>query len=227
MPWVNFYDCKNASGTTLTDSIGTNNGTLAGASLPTINGNGYLSFNGDNGSTSGNRSRVDLTITDYQYTDSEAFTIIVKYRFTGTRSNVQAIFATRYNAYGGGLPGQSIYNVGTIRHFIYGSGSGTNFKYTNNSYSQDVVYNIITSYNNNTMNVLINGFPIAIVNGGSGVVSGNIYSSYAVLGCERKTSTTAWYDMEGDIFLHGNRDDAMSLGAMKTYNDFLTGAIQC
>lgn len=77
---------KQISGATVVDLKGTSNGTIGGTSTaPTISTNGYISFTGANGTTTGDRGRVNLhtnptTRTSFDYAYNSSFTQVLIFR---------------------------------------------------------------------------------------------------------------------------------------------------
>jgi len=221
MAWVNYYDCKNAVDTTLTDLIGTNNGTLEGSPLPTINANGYLSFVGDNGASGGNLSRVLLTAADYQYAYTEAFTMILKAKKL-TQTNVAVIYAMANNTFFG-----SIYflHLDTDGNYLL------NVKDVEQDKKECVVATVlnknivsIISYNNNTCYILYDGKLLTLDT--DDTLDSNLYhaDSKATIGCVwREDQTEYRFDSKADVYLAANANNAMSVGEMKTYDAYLRG----
>lgn len=232
MAWVNFYNCQNAASTTLTDSIGTNNGTLAGSTLPTINANGYLFFNGGNGGTAGDRSRVTLNNADYTFTHSSAFTIILKFRVDTSMPNSTAgmIQTFQRNAADNNGLGFVYYNslYAYVIQLSTSTGGAKNKQYYNSADDQlGRIETMIISYNNNTWYININGadktaFTI------NNTLNGNMYvaTSKSIIGAEYTSATSNYRsDFKGDVFLSANKNDAMSIGSMKTYSAYMKGIV--
>ncbi len=93
MGGINCYLANEASGTVATDSWLTNDGTLAGASLPTIENVGMIGnykFSGGNGVSAGDYNRIELTKTDYQYSAGDNFTIVIVAKPSTSTAQAQA-----------------------------------------------------------------------------------------------------------------------------------------
>lgn len=96
MSLKNQYRLGTAVGTTLTDEAGASDGTLAGASLPTIVNTGiggYQNFSGGNGVTPGNYNRVTFAAADFQYNYDDPFSIFVIYRLSSAGGVLQSVFS--------------------------------------------------------------------------------------------------------------------------------------
>lgn len=229
MAWVNFYNCLNASGTTLTDSIGTHNGTLAGASLPTINSNGYLSFVGSHNTTQGDWSRVVLTDADYQYLTQSTFTLILKFRTSSTAAAYEHIFSMiNFNDSGAYL---FIRKENDHKIHIAERASGGNSKaYLNEAsiFNNGKWHIVIMKSSLNSMVVFIDGKQKTLTTDLSLTTGQTFYktNSKALLGASYyHTGTTYAFDYTGDISYFSNKNDAMSIGAIKTYSAYLQGMV--
>jgi hypothetical protein len=93
--FVNYYDFRDASGTVLTDGVGSANGTLGGAALPVWSGNKYLTFSGGHGTTGGNWSRVDFTRTTYDYNYGSNYTWVIIYRSSKSDAVIHSLIKNR------------------------------------------------------------------------------------------------------------------------------------
>ena len=95
MAYKNYYNMKNASGTSLTDSVGGNTGTLGGSDLPDINSNGYLEFTSAHNATPGNWQRVNVaTESDFRYSNTSAFSYAILFRSSKTDGLLHSLIST-------------------------------------------------------------------------------------------------------------------------------------
>jgi len=227
MAWVNHYNCLNASGTTLTDSIGTNNGTLAGSPNPSINANGYLNFIGNHGATLGNRERVELTATDFQYTYDGTFSIISKFRYGALTNGYFGCVISQQGDSADPVKFFHIYYYQNASYCVIVDVRSANYKQTYQpSMTAGKLYNIIISYNNNVCYIMYNGKLMTLII--DAALTGNIYATNnkATLGAIYRSATANYgEDFKGDIFMAANKNDAMSIGAMKTYDAYLRGCV--
>jgi len=100
MALVNEYTFDTQTGTSLEDRIGTNNGTLAGATLPTwgteldlSKKRNKLGFTGGNGEPLGDRQRVEFTRSDFEYNSADSFSFACLFKTSSTVAQNQYLFS--------------------------------------------------------------------------------------------------------------------------------------
>lgn len=200
------------------DYVGSNNGTLGGASSPTnvsgyFSGTSAYSMTGDNGTTDGNRQRIvfDKNTFSYAYNTPFSLNIWLKMSWTGMTNNAY-IFFTGQSITNGSLEIESR-NDEKIRWFFRTSDGDYVLFYSNTSMSgYDNKWVMITSVydGTDTLTVYING----IYDNSASMVSpsGNFYSASAqtVLGCRFITGTDYDFDITATYGLLANYDHALS-----------------
>lgn len=213
------------TGATLVDLVSANNGTLAGASLPTYNANGYLSFVGGNGVTGGDRCRVDIgTRSDFDYEYNSSFSIICVFRSTKNDANFHYL-VTNIDA---SVPN----NLFSIRidtdesdYFNVGTGTGALKVSTGIVNVCDGKWHVaIITYSENSAAFYIDGVLSALTTNNN-ITSGSMYSanSKATIGA-RWSQTTANYanDFTGDVScVYGVSGSKLPVGNVADINNQL------
>jgi len=227
MALINAYNGKNTSGgNTLVDMVDANNGIFGGASLPVINANGYITFTGNNGTTKGNRQRIEFT--RIQKTVNDVFSVIVELR-QGTITQQQSIINT-FNANVGNaawILSRSV--TGQIAYAqVIGSTSGARSctisvpsnVYPKGFHSQTGVFNATTetyAFLNNTQSAVV-----------TSAIVGNLYLATAkTLFGATWYNTTADYgqDFNGDMVSIKIFNHKLTNAEISQYNNALAGVI--
>lgn len=186
----------------VSDSCGSNNGTLAGTPNPTVSvgyfnlssGKSAYDFDGDNGTTDGDRSRIQYNITDFQYTATDSFTFNI-----WTKVNWSGVTNTAYLFHIGQAGQAGITEINTreatdgIRFNLQDTSSNSIFfdspALTDNKWTM-VTY----VYNNKVVSMYIDGLFIdSRTNAG---FTGNFYSGNAKVQLGARWVTGADYDFD-------------------------------
>jgi len=213
-----FYNCKNVVSVTLDDLAGTNDGTLAGSPTPTANANGYISFSGGNGSTAGNRCRVNVTTESaFQYAYNASFTYAVLFRSSKSDANVHTIIFTG-NHDDNGLINISL-GVDEFLDCILLSTDGTYKRYTGAASICDGKWHLIVlTYTNNSLTVYLDGNLKALTTN-QNITSGNFYSATnckTVMGARwSRISANYVYDATVDIAYFINYNSTLTAAEAK------------
>jgi len=115
MSIVNYYDGFAVSGTTLTDKVSANNGTIAAS--PSIS-NGNIVFTGTGQNTDlTNPQRINMgSVTSYQYTATSTFSILCRFKTTAT-TGIHVIWSGLFGVSSSG--GHYIYfNAGVLSVYV-------------------------------------------------------------------------------------------------------------
>jgi hypothetical protein len=221
----NFYTGKRASGTTLTDLTGSNNGTLAGSSLPVINSNGYLSFSGGHGSTPGNWQRVYFGNSDFQYEWNNSFTFVIVFRSSKNDSTAHYLFCIAEHAQNGlvsiRLDGSNGLDVLVL------SSSGAYKRYNPGTSICDGKWHVVTAvYSQNSLNVYVDGRAVALTTDNT-ISSGSFYpasNGKTLFGALWQQSNSNYiYDSTADIACFMNFNHKLSAADVANINAMIKG----
>lgn len=171
MSIVNYYDGFGITGTTLTDKVSANNGTIA-ASPAVSNGNIVFTGTGQNVDLT-NPQRVDIaTATPFQETVAGTFSILCRFKTSAT-SGIHVIWSGLFGVSSSG--GVYIYNNAGTLYVLVVNTTGTQKNYISgaNVYNNGEGHSVIISYTNDTMRVFIDGGELALTNNNS--QTGNLY----------------------------------------------------
>ena len=209
----NYYNGNNASGTTLTDLVGSSNGTLAGASLPTIKTGGTLgslTFLGGHGNTEGDYNRVDIPKTDFEYAYNESFSTVTISKTTKSDANHHTVMGLFD---GTGL--QALlhgYDIGEKVTMLV-KASSTQVKYSNETIANDGCWKLmILSYSTNDLKPYLNA-KLQTLSIDQTISSGEFFAANSkfILGARYNHGTGNYYcDLTGEIALFINFDEKLS-----------------
>ncbi|MBI5325031.1 MAG: hypothetical protein HZB41_07150 [Ignavibacteriae bacterium] len=225
MALKNFYTGKRASGTTIYDLAGSSNGTLAGSTLPSINSNGYLTFNGGHGSTTGNWQRVNFANNDFQYSWNNSFTLVILFRSTKNDSTAHYLFTISEHSQNGLI--SFLLDGSNGIDILLMSSAGSYKRYKPGINVCDGKWHLaIASYSQNSLNVYIDGTAVALTTDNN-ITSGNFYPSSngkTVLGALWQQSSGNYiYDGTVDIACFYNFNQKLSAAEAVNLNAFLKG----
>lgn len=215
---VNYYGFKDLSGTTLTDSKGTANGTLGGASLPTWSSNGYLSFVGGNNSTIGNYNRVTFaTRTTFDYAYNSVFSMVVIFRSIKADASIHVLFSNSNLS----IAYNKLYiyiNSSEAVYFCVQDNASSPVKAASSAVGKcDGIWHIATMvYNNNVFTCYLDGQPLTTST--NNTATGNFYYSSSpanqmVFGnfyLSADATKKYAYDLTGDICNYINYSGALT-----------------
>jgi hypothetical protein len=211
---VNAYNFTEGTGTTLTDRIDANNGTLAGASLPVWSSNGYISFTGGHGTTGGDWGRINFTRTSFEYAWNSSYTLVIVFRSSKADAVIHSLAKMRdINATSGyltiGLDASEL----TTPSINTGSGQ-TKTSTTGVATGDGIWHVVVITYSTNSMSFYLDGKLFANSTDNN-ITSGNFFStnSKIVLGATwANTGSNYQQDLTGDICLFKNFNLSMTVG---------------
>ena len=218
-----FYWFRDGAGTTLTDAIGASaNGTLAGASLPTWNSNGYLTFVGGNGSTGGNYNRVGFTVTNFNHAFNATFSYIVIFRTIETDGQIEQLYANaNANAAGSENFGLSATYIG--RNYYKDVNNHAKTGVSTPTYNDGKWHIFTVTYASNVLTCQIDGASAYVQTTNTNFDS-NLYSANGktILGAIYYHTTTNYlYDFSGDICRFANCSTTLTVGQIEdTVDEF-------
>jgi hypothetical protein len=223
---VNYYTFKDGSGTTLTDKKGSANGTLAGASLPVWDANGYLEFTGGHSTITGDYNRVNFTRTTFDYSYNNEFSWIIIFRSLKNDAVVHYLVCNRDFVTTGINCIAIRINASEGIDFVVNSGSGSNKVMTGSVNFCDGKWHIASmGYSTNSMVVYIDGKNYTLTTNNT-MTSGNMYSATnkMLLGAEY-INPTYQNDLSGDITQYINANIRYSTAQFVDFNNefFLIG----
>lgn len=221
----NYYTGKRASVSTLSDLVGSSNGTLGGSTLPTINSNGYLSFSGGHGSTAGNWQRVNFANTDFQYIWNSSFTFAILFRSTKNDTTAHYLFCISEHSQNGLVSILLDGNNGIDVLLL--SSAGTYKRYNPGTNICDGKWHfVVAAYSQNSLNVYIDGKPVTLT-ADNNISSGNFYpasNGKTLFGSLWQQSSSNYiYDATVDIACFYNFNYKLSAAEVVNMNAFLKG----
>ena len=225
MSLKNYYTGKRAAGSTLYDLVGISNGTLGGSTLPAINQNGYLSFTGGNGSTPGNRQRVNFANSDFQYSWNNSFSFAIYFRSSKNDSTAHYLFCIAEHSQNG-LISFSLDTSNGIDILLL-STSGTYKRYKPGTTICDGKWHfIVAAYSQNSLNIYIDGKAVTLTTDNT-ISSGNFYpasNGKTLFGALWQQSSSNYiYDGTIDVSCFYNFSHKLSAADVVNLNSFLKG----
>ena len=220
----NYYDFRDGSGTTLTDAMGSNNGTLAGTSTaPTwANTNKYVRFTGGN-AAAGDRGRINFTQSDYNYTYNAPFTWSVTFRSSKSDALIHWVSGNYDGA-------SALYNINSYldaSEFTNTGGSCASSSqtkiYQGNVNLCDGKWHTITmiSSGSNTLTVYVDGQPKTLTTNNN-QTSGNFWTAvfkYTLGACWNQVGSNYRWDFTGDICRSYNSAVALTPADIQNQNN--------
>ena len=212
---VNAYNFRDGSGTTLLDRVGSANGTLGGASLPTWNAAGFMSFVGGHGAVSGDYNRINFTRTTFDYNYNQPFSHVIFFRTTNTVT-LHYLFGNSENsldaAYMGVLYTKKTYN------YIGVSATKTKTAISSLEYNDGKWHVLTMRYDGaNTMYSEVDGVTMAVTNTGT-INTGSFYAAISkfCLGVQWQNSVSKYiYDYTGDMKSYKNFNILLPVAAVQ------------
>ena len=221
MALVNEYTFDTQTGTSLEDRIGSNNGTLGGATLPTwgkelelSKDRNKITVTGGHGNSYGNWSRIELPRSGFEYTATDSFSVCVLFKTSKTDVNGHTLFTLADAT----LAGQISFTVDAAHNLtgiVQSASSGFNYMAAGAVNDGNWHLAVMTYYGDGTSKIYLDGVDKV---SDSDSFSGNLFAanSKAVLCAQYRSSSMNYRsDLTGDIAYFANYNHALSTDEIK------------
>jgi len=182
----------------------------------------YLSFSGGHGGTGGDWQRVDFTRSDFEYTDTDDFTISIGLKVSVANSSYSLPFSL-YNNYGSAARGQIAFwilpTTNYVRFQIQTSDASINFIDFSTSIVDSKHHILTGKLDSGVMSFYVDG---ELIGTKTIIGTGNLFPSdgKAVIGGIWDSGTSNYkYDFSGKIFYFSNFNHALSTAEIKALTE--------
>lgn len=219
MALVNEYNFSEMTGTSLTDSIGTNTGTFGGATNPVWTREldlskvrNCLAFTGGNGYPAGNRQRITLSRTDFAYTASTSFSLVILAKSSKLDTTGHMLFSNQNVAAGQGFFDISFWVAEDAMFRITDTGGHAVSINSGSNICDGSWHLLVMVYDSSTKTItgFVDGKSVGTSN--NNALTGNFVpaTSQVTLGCLCVNTTTYNFDLTGSIAYFANYNHALS-----------------